>query len=105
MKNTEVTEVVAVSAHERLDWSDEENLEKVEGRPVAVVQTMDNNGWIAVCDMEAEVGEPVTVVQAMKSSKLRRPGRVLAQWDGKKSRGYWPTDVPMRMPLYLKQAS
>lgn len=95
------TEVPAVSAHERVDWdADADQLpDDIKGHKVLIVNT-DANQWVAVCDADAQVGEPIVLVQQMKSSKLRRPGRVWAFWDGKKKAGYWPPDVPARMPVY-----
>ncbi|UGL61847.1 hypothetical protein SEA_FRANKLIN22_34 [Microbacterium phage Franklin22] len=101
------TEVVATSAHERVDWDagDEQMPEDMKGHEVLIIQT-DAGNWVAVCDAHAQVGEPVVLVQKMTSSKLRRPGRVWARWlPGKGKHGYWPPDVPARMPVYHAQST
>ncbi|AXH47328.1 hypothetical protein SEA_EDEN_33 [Microbacterium phage Eden] len=99
------TEVVAVSAHERVDWTApvEEMPSDMVEHEVLIVQT-DSGNWVAICDAHAQVGEPIVLVQKMKSSKLKRPARVWAKWlPGKGKNGYWPPDVPTRMPVYHAQ--
>jgi len=99
-KNQTASDIMAVSTHSRVDWSDPTANELVKnGEPVMVVRTTDGK-WIAVGGADsADIAEPVTVIQHMQSCDLRRRGLVWAVWDGVKLSGFWDS-MPGRMPLY-----